>query len=337
MMFRRPNEASLDTLPITTKILGLNINGVKTNVVYGDMNGLIYERMQMVTPANLSFLECFDAICSQADKLLRVCRAEGLANPGAISVAVSGPLDVLKGTVLSPPDLPRWEDAQLKGRLSVRYNLPVFIEHRSNAAALSERHFGAGMGVDDLVFVDMEPVVSVGMIFEGQVYRGANDAAGDIGHMRMAKTGPAGLGEQGSLTGFASSFGMAELAKLRFPGRWPDSPHPYEIVRLVNAGDLDALSVVQEAAQHLGKAILWLIFSFDPEKIVFGHPGDLLGESLLTPLRDAVLQHGGGEARQLPHLGLSKLGGKLDDTAALMAVIDRYKSQGEANQNETAK
>lgn len=328
-MFKRSNEAVLNNLSVTTKILGLNISGSKTSIVYGDMNGLIYERMQMGTPANLPFLECFDLICSQVDKLLKVCRAERLATPGAISVAVSGPLDILKGTVLSPPDLPRWGDAQLKGRLSVRYNLPVFIEHRSNAAALAEYYFGAGIGAENAIFLDMEPVVSTGMIFYGQVYHGANDAAGDIGHMRMADEGPAGLGVPGSLTGFASSYGMADLASLRFPERWPEPPKPYEIVRLVNAGDLDALAVVQEAADHLGKALSWLIFSFDPDRVIFGHPGDLLGENLLSPLRDAVLRHGGGEARQLPQLALSKLGSKLDDTAALMAVIDHYKSQGE--------
>jgi len=327
-MFTRPGEANVENFSITTKILGLNISGPKTSVVYGDMNGLIYERMQIATPINLPFLECFDAICSQVDKLLKVCRAEHLANPGAISVAISGPLDILKGTVLSPLDLPNWGDAQLKGRLGVRYNLPVFIEHRSNAAALAERYFGAGVGVEDLLFLDMEPVVSIGMIFDGQVYHGAHDAAGDIGHMRMVKEGPAGLDQPGSLTGFASSFGMAELASLRFPEHWPESPKPYEIVRLVNSGDLDALSVVEESAHHLGKALLWLIFSFDPERVVFGHPGDLLGENLLSPLRDAVLQHGGGEAQKLPQLEISNLGSKLDDTAALMAVIDRFKSQG---------
>jgi glucokinase len=327
-MFKRPNETILDTLPITTKILGLNISGPKTIIVYGDMNGLIYERMQMATPAEMPFLECFDLICSQVDKLLKVCRAERLENPGAISVAVSGPLDILKGTVLSPLDLPRWGDAQLKGRLSVRYNLPVFIEHRSSAAALAEYYFGAGMGAENMIFLDMEPVVSIGMIFEGRVYHGANDAAGDIGHMRLADKGPAGLDKPGSLTGFASSFGMADLASLRFPERWPEPPKPYEIVRLVNDGDNDALAVVQEVAHHLGKALSWLIFSFDPDRVIFGHPGDLLGENLLTPLRDAVLLHGGSDARQLPQLALSKLGSKLDDTAALMAVIDRFKSPG---------
>ncbi|MDT8382003.1 MAG: ROK family protein [Brevefilum sp.] len=317
----------MNDFSITTKILGLNISGPKTSLVYGDMNGLIYERMQMETPSEAPFLECFDAICSQADKLLKLCRAQGLASPRVISAAVSGPLDILKGTVLSPPDLPRWEDAQLTGRLSVRYNLPVFLEHRSNAAALAEAYFGAGIGVDNMLFIDMEPVVSVGMILNGGIYHGANDAAGDIGNMRMEKGGPAGLGAPGSLTGFASSYGMADLAAFRFPERWPSPPRPYEIVRLVHAGDSDALAVVEEAADYLGKALLWLIFSFDPDWIVFGHPGDLLGEALLTPLRDAVLKHGGGEARQLPRLAISKLGVKLDDTAALMAAIYPFKTQ----------
>jgi glucokinase len=326
-MLTRSGDTKVKDLSVTTKILGINISGPKTIIVYGDMNGLIYERTQMVTPTDCPFLECFDAICSQVDKLLKVCRAQGLATPGVISVAVSGPLDLLKGTVMSPLDLPKWEDAQLKGRLAVRFNLPVFIEHRSNAAALAEAYFGAGIGVDNLLFLDMEPVISVGMIFSGEVYHGANDAAGDIGHMRMAEEGPGGLGEPGSLTGFASSFGMGELASLRYPERWATPLRPYEIVRLVNSGDLDAELVVSEAAHHLGKALLWLIFAFDPEKIIFGHPGDLLGETLLAPMRDSVLQHGGGEARKLPQLALSKLGAKLDDTAALMAAIDAFKSK----------
>lgn len=317
----------LDNLSVTTKILGLNISGPKTSMVYGDMNGLIYERMQLETPAKLPFLECFDVICSQVDKLLKICRAQGLANPGVISVAVSGPLDITKGEILSPLDLPQWKNAQLRGRLAVRYNLPVLIEHRSNAGALAEWHFGAGMGIDDLLFLDMEPVLSVGMILDGRVYRGADDAAGDIGHIRMAQGGPAGLGKAGSLTGFASSFGMAELASLRFPQYWPEIPDPYKLVQAVHQRESHALDVVSEAASHLGKALLWLIFCFNPGLIIFGHPGDLLGEALLTPLRDAVLQQGGGEAQQLPKLALAKLGAKLDDTAALMAVIDRFRSQ----------
>ena len=326
-MFTRSPENIVDDLSITSKILGLNISGMKTIANYGDMNGLIYERIQFETPAELSFLACFDAICSQVDKLLKLCRAQGLSSPEVISVAISGPVDLLKGMVLAPPDLPSWQDAQIKGRLAVRYNLPVFIEHRSTAAALAEMFFGAGVSVDDLVLLDMEPVVSAGIIMGRRAYHGANDAAGDLGQMRMTPAGPSGLGTPGSLTGFASALGLAELAQLRFPNRWTQAPKPYEFVQAVNAGEAEAMTVLEETADHLGKALTWLIFTLDPEMVIFGHPGDVLGESLLSPLRDAVLRHGGGEARQLPRLALSKLGAKLDDTAALMAVIDSFKSR----------
>jgi glucokinase len=320
-------DTILEDLSITSKILGINISGLKTIAVYGDMNGLIYERLQMEPPADTDFLAGFDAICTQADKLLKICRAQGLSSPEVISLAVSGPVDLHRGILMSPPDLPRWDEAPLKGRLGVRYNLPVFIEQRSNASALAEMHFGAGIGVEDQIFLDLEPVVSIGIIQDGSIYHGSNDAAGEIGRMRVAKIGPAGLGESGSLTGFASGLGMSELASMRYPEHWPAPPGPYELVQAVNAGKQEALQVIEEAADYLGKALLWLIFALDPELVVFGHPGDVLGESLLTPLRESVLRYGGAEARLLPRLALSKLAAKLDDTAALMAVIDAFRKR----------
>ena len=326
-MVMRPLESILEELRASTKILGIHISGMKTIAVYGDMNGFIYERLQMESPSVDPFLDGFEAICGLADKLLNLCRAQGLSSPEVISLVVSGPVDLLKGVVLSPPDLPTWEDAQIKGRLGVRYNLPVFIEHRSSAAALAELYFGAGTGVRNLIFLDLEPVVSVGIVVNGTIYHGDNDAAGEIGRMRMTKGGPAGLGEPGSLTGYASGAGMAELASLRFPQRWPVMPSPYDFVHAVHQAEEEALAVVAEAADHLGKALLWLIFTLDPELVIFGHPGDLLSEALLMPLRDAVLRYGGGEARLLPRLAVSKLAAKLDDTAALMAVMDRFKNR----------
>jgi len=188
-MFTRSKDNVINELNATTKILGLNITGAKTIAVYGDMNGHIYERMQMVTPAQAPFLEGFDAVCNLAEKLLKVSRAQGLSSPDVISLAISGPLDIQKGMILAPPDLPAWADAQLRGRLGVRYNLPTFMEHHSNAAALAEHYFGAGIGVQDMIFLDMEPVVSAGIIIQGMIYHGDNDAAGDIGRMRMTGGG----------------------------------------------------------------------------------------------------------------------------------------------------
>ena len=325
-MVTRPVHEIIEDLSITTRILGLNITGSKAIAVYGDMNGLVYERMQMEMPEGVSFLEGFDAICSMADKLLKVCRVQGLSSPEVISLAVSGPVNLLKGVVQTPPDLPTWEDAQIKGRLAVRYNLPVFIEHRSQAAALAEAYFGAGIGLENLVLIDMEPVVSLGLVLRERVFHGANDAAGEIGNMAMASQGPAGLGVPGSLTGFGSGLGMAELASMLHPDRWPSPPKPYELVQAVNAGEEAALDVIREAAGYLAKALEWVIVMLDPEVIVFGHPGDVLEENLLTPLREALTGSVAGRGH-LPRLVGAKLGAKLDDVASLMAVVDRFKNR----------
>lgn len=326
-MVTRPIHNPLEDLTVNSRILGMNITGFKTIAVYGDMNGLIYERMQMETPVEQPFLEGFDAVCAQADKLLKVCRAQGLPSPEAISLAVSGPVNLLKGELAAPPDLPTWEGAQLKGRLTVRYNLPVFVEQHSQAAALAESAFGAGIGLENVLLLDMEPVVSTGLVLNGAVYHGGHNIAGEIGMMQMAADGPAGLGKPGSLTGFASGLGMAELAKLRYPAHWPEAPDPYELVRAVHSGEKEALAVVAEAAGPLGKALAWLVAVTDPDLIVFGHPGDLLGEALFTPLR-AVMESGiKGHHQALPRLTPSKLGSKLDDVASLMALINSFRNR----------
>ncbi|MBG0771725.1 MAG: ROK family protein, partial [Anaerolineaceae bacterium] len=316
-----------EDLSISSRILGMNITGAKTSAVYGDMNGLIYERMQMETPADRPFLEGFDAVCAQADKLMKVCRAQGLPSPEAISLAVSGPVNLLKGEMVAPPDLPTWEGAQLKGRFTVRYNLPVFVEQRSQAAALAEANFGAGIGLENVVLVDMEPVVSAGLVLNKAVYHGGNDIAGEFGGMKMAEGGPAGLGRPGSLTGFASGLGIAELAHLRYPAHWTETPAPYELVRDVRNGDEEALAVVAEAGEHLGKALSWLVAILDPDLVVFGHPGDLLGDTLFNPLQTALSTGLWGCQKPLPRLTGAKLGSKLDDVAALMAVINSFKNR----------
>jgi len=328
-MVTRPIHNSLEDFTVNSRILGMNITGAKMIAVYGDMNGLIYERMQMETPGDRPFLEGFDAVCAQADKLLKVCRAQGLPSPEAISLAVSGPVNLLKGEMIAPPDLPTWEGAQLKGRFTVRYNLPVFVEQRSQAAALAESAFGAGIGLENIILVDMEPVVSAGLVLNGAVYHGAENTAGGIGRMLMAEDGPAGLGRPGSLTGFASALGMAELAHLRFPAQWPEPPEPYELVRAVRNGEEEALAVVGEAAGHLGKALVWLVAVLDPDLVIFGHPGDLLVDVLLNPLQAALEAGIKGRQQPLPRLTGSKLGSKLDDVAALMAVINSFRNRSQ--------
>ncbi len=75
------------------------------------------------------------------------------------------------------------------------------MEQRSQAAALAESTFGAGIGLENVLLVDMEPVVAVGMVLNGAVYHGANDIAGDIGAMQLAGGRPGWIGAAGIADG----------------------------------------------------------------------------------------------------------------------------------------
>ena len=95
-----------------------------------------------------------------------------------IGVSIGGPLDVERGIIYSPPNLPGWDDVRLKELLETRYGLPVVVEHDGMAGALAERLYGAGQGVDHLIFLTMGTGLGAGMILGGPAIQGPKRGCG---------------------------------------------------------------------------------------------------------------------------------------------------------------
>ena len=144
-------------------ILGIDIGGTKTAVVAGDRRGNILQREQFATEAARGFSDCYARIRESMARV--VLSVQG--PPRAVSVSVGGPLDVLKGIVKSPPNLPGWVDIPLKEMLARDFRVPVFVEHDGNAGALAEWYFGAGKGFRNIVFVTMGTGFGAGLILDG--------------------------------------------------------------------------------------------------------------------------------------------------------------------------
>lgn len=309
------------------RILGFNINGMHTHIVYADLNGLVYESIQMATPIDKPFLSGYDEILNTADRLLARTQAQHLPNPQVISLAISGDLDVERGFLVAAPDMPEWQSVPVKGRLSMRYNLPVFIEQEANAGALAEFYFGAGQGHRNLVFVSMEPTIRTGILSDSVIYRSPGGYAGNLGEVSMAEYGPAGYGLPGSINGFASSPGIVELAHMRFPHTWPADLDIYKLVEIAKNGNLDAQKVFSEAGDWLGKALCPLVRILHPEVIILGFPGCSLDAILVTPARLALQSSTNLPAERMPQLLPARLGSRLAEVAALAPVIDRFRQQ----------
>ena len=166
----------------------------------------------------------------------------------------------------------------------------MFIEHDGNAGALAEWYFGAGQGTQNMIYLTAGTGLGAGIILNGRIYRGSTDTAGEIGHIRIAEDGPLEYGKAGSWEGYCSGSGLVKLAHLRQPQRWPKETTTRDLVALALAGDADAVRLVAEMGTWLGKGLAILVDILNPQAIVVGTLGVVLGELLLAPARAVIQQ-----------------------------------------------
>lgn len=320
-------------------IVGLDIGGTKTAVVEGTCEAEILYREEMTTRAERPFKETFPRIVETANRLIGAATRAG-REVIAVSVSVGGPLRIREGVLIDPPHLPGWHGAELKARLRQEFpHLPVFVEHDGNAGALAEFHFGAGKGhaeLRHLIFLTFGTGLGAGLIINGRVLHGATDTAGEVGHLRLAWSGPVGFGKEGSWEGFASGQGLVELAARMVPGRWSRSTPIREVVAAMLADDPEALAVADEAGKWMGRGMALLVDTLNPQMIVLGSLAVALGERVLAPARQALADEALPQAVAACEIVPAKLGKQIGDVAALMPALvatGRCRSSEQATQS----
>ena len=305
-------------------ILGLDVGGTKTALVEGTTEGRIVERAEWPTEAWRPFSEVFPRFVEQVGAMVAKARDRG-RRPVAISVSIGGPLRIGEGFLINPPHLPGWHGVALKRRLSEAFpGFPVFVEHDGNAGALAEFHFGVGKGRADLrhmIFLTFGTGIGAGIIVNGQLLRGSTDTAGEVGHWRLAEDGPPGFGKRGSWESFASGAGLIELAAEMFPGRWRRESAIAELVKAMLDKDSEAIEVAEVAGKWMGRGLSLLIDALNPQVIVFGSLGVVLGELILGPARRVISAEALPEAAAACELVPAALGRQIGDVAALMAAL----------------
>lgn len=306
-------------------ILGLDIGGTKTALVLGTLNAQVVRREEFKTPVALPFQQAMAVIERAITEFLADCRRADLEMPRAISIAVGGPLDIEKGILYSPPHLATWGEAPLKQQLQERLALPVFVEHDGNAGALAEFYFGAGQGVRNLIFLTMGTGLGAGLILNGAIYHGATDAAGEVGHIRMSEEGPEEYGKTGSWEAFASGAGIAKLAHWRNPAWFSENITTGEIVQRALAGEPAALEIIREVGEWLGKGLALLVDLLNPQLIIIGTLGIVLGDLVLEPARQVLQREALPISSRTCRVIPAGLGNALMDIGCLMAAFDAYR------------
>jgi predicted NBD/HSP70 family sugar kinase len=211
-----------------------------------------------------------------------------------IGVAAPSPIDPSQPERLPEVVLPAWKGHLGLQELADAYGVPLMVDNDANLGALAEHWWGAGRGVDNFTYIKVATGVGAGHVVGGEIFRGATGVAGEIGHLAIDPFGkPCVCGLRGCLVtligGQALMDRTAELLA-EFPSSVMASGDLtiQNIERAAPAGDPLAVTVVREAAEHLGIAVAGLLNIMNPSLVVVG--GDLaaVGELLISPLRETV-------------------------------------------------
>ncbi|MBR5396885.1 MAG: ROK family protein [Bacteroidales bacterium] len=222
-------------------------------------------------------------------------------NIAAIGISCGGPLDSREGVIMSPPNLPGWDNIPITRILKDEFGVKAAVHNDANACALAEWQFGAGRGTRNMVFLTFGTGLGAGLILDGKLFAGTNDNAGELGHIRLDAFGPVGYGKAGSFEGFCSGSGIAQLAASMVKERlqmgrkvdWcPDgnlsSITARTVAEAARRGDALAMEVYSVSARYLGKGLSIVIDILNPELIVIGSIY-ARNEDLLKPLMEEVL------------------------------------------------
>jgi len=306
--------------------VGVDIGGTKISVVKGNESGEVLEKLRFEN--NLCMRDAVSAI---------VERVRSLGDAEAIGISCGGPLDPTRGLIQSPPNLLGWDDVPIVSILEEATGIPAALCNDADACALAEWQFGAGRGCRNMVFLTFGTGLGAGLILNGSLYSGASGGAGEIGHVRMERFGPVGYGKSGSLEGFASGGGIAQLARtaalecLQRGERTGfctcreelDSITAQSVAAAAKAGDPTAKQVYSLCGEMLGRGLSVVIDLLNPERIVLGsiyvRASELLIPSMQAAIREEALARNAAACEILP----AELGERLGDVAALSVAINQ--------------
>ncbi|HEX3880152.1 MAG TPA: ROK family protein [Bryobacteraceae bacterium] len=301
-------------------LLGIDIGGTKTAVVVSDQPPEVIARREFLTRPELGPQQTIEQIIATARELLAGRPIE------RIGVSCGGPLNSTTGVIQAPPNLSTWVDVPINRILGGAFGVPCALENDANAGAVAEHRFGAGIGTRNMVFLTMGTGLGAGIIANGILYRGACDAAGEIGHVRLTRTGPVGYHKSGSVEGWASGGGLAQAASAvvaRADKRGEttllggESVSAKDVAEAARAGDRLAKRLIRATGKRLGETLAILVDILNPERIVIGGLAMRMGDDLLAPARAMLRREALPASAAACEVVPAKLNEQIGDLAAL--------------------
>ena len=285
--------------PSTELVCAVDLGGTNLRAANIDRDGRIHERVKVPTPDSDKAEDIVNAITSAVE----LCEAEAAkraAHIEAVSVVVPGSVHAQTRAIVNAPNVPAIVDFELAEALETRLQHPVSIENDANAAALGEMWQGSARGCRAIVCLTLGTGVGSGIILNGDLWRGADGTAGEIGHTSVDPFGgvQCKCGNIGCLEVCASATAIVRMTREGLPSHSgsrlnlipPDKVTAEAIAEAAMSGDEFAREIFQRVGNYLGIAAANIVNTLNPEMIVIGGGVSAAFDLFGSAARDEMLR-----------------------------------------------
>jgi predicted NBD/HSP70 family sugar kinase len=298
--------------PAARAVLAVDVGATHVIIAVTDLGGTILTERRLAQDVAEGPEAVLGRIVAEATSLLTESgRAPG--DLAGIGIGLPGPVEHATGMPVKPPIMPGWDGFDVVRYVQRSFPVPVLVDNDVNIMALGERtaHWPEH---DNFLFIKVATGIGAGIISSGELQRGANGTAGDLGHVRVPRGDEVlcRCGNYGCLEALAS--GPAVAHSLAAQGL--KAENGADVLRLVAAGNLPAIQALRQAGRDVGDVLATVVNLLNPSVIVIGGSLGQAGEHLMAGVREVVYRRSLPLATTHLRIGLSMAG----DQAAVLGA-----------------
>ena len=280
------------------RLIGVDLGATSVDVAVTNLNAELLVHVSHPVDVRSGPKE----VMTELESLIRAALAKVPQNHCSlkgIGVGLPGPVEFATGRPVAPPIMPGWDMFPVREYMESAFGCPIYVDNDVNIMALGERWAGIGTHADNFIFVKLGSGIGCGIVCKGEIYRGDDGAAGDIGHIAVdGNTAVCRCGQVGCLETIAGGHGLGRVAEeLARSGRSAELQRRLsvgetlgaaDLVLLLSKGDPDASKAVVNAGRALGHVLAGLVNFDNPSLIVIGGGVSMLGDRLMASIKEVI-------------------------------------------------
>ena len=307
----------LSVAPPEGVALGVDVGHRHLRVVLADWTLTPIAEQRVDSPAEQTAPEALGSASHLVDQVLAEAGVDRAAVVG-VGLGLPAPIDSGTGRVGAPVILPGWQGVHAAQLATEVLGLPVVVDNDANLGALAETLQGAAQGTRSAAYIKISGGVGAGLVMDGQIFRGPDGTAGEIGHVSLDEYGAlCRCGNRGCLETLVRTPALLSLLE---PTHGPDLSVA-RMVALAHDGDTACRRLIVDAGRQVGLAAANMCNLLNPERIVLGGELSQAADLLIEPMRDVISRHGIPSAVRRVHIVPAALGSRSQVLGAVALAL----------------